>query len=66
MHGGNVVMVDLRGGSSLPLESFPRGVVLSQFRLHELDGDQTLEGSLPSQIYLRYGALTQQTDDLKL
>jgi hypothetical protein len=57
MHGRDVVMVDLRGGSTLPFESFPRSLILSQLRLHELDGDQTLKSPLPSQVYLCHGAL---------
>ena len=48
MHGRDVVMVDLRSGSSLPFESLPSDVILGQLRLHELDCDQTLERPLPS------------------
>ena len=66
MHGRDVLMVDFRGGSSLSFETFPRGVILSKLRLHELDGDQTLERPLPSQVYLCHGALAQQTEDLEL
>ena len=59
MHGRDVVMVDLRGGSGLALESLPCGFILGQLRLHELDGDQTLERPLTSQVYLCHGALSQ-------
>ena len=59
IHGRDVGVANLRRGSRLPIESFPRGLVLGQLRLHELDGDHTLKRPFPSQIDLRHGGSAQ-------